>query len=350
MDFKIKNRSIGPGYPPLVIAEISANHNQSFDRALAIVKAAIEAGADAIKLQTYTADTMTIDVAGEDFQITDPSSLWAGRSLYSLYEEAHTPWEWHQKLFDYCTKHDVLAFSSPFDETAVDFLESLNVPAYKVASFEMTDLPLIRKIAATGKPMIISTGLANREEIAETVITAKQAGCESICLLHCVSAYPAKAEDYYLRTIDDLAASFNTLVGLSDHTLTNSTAVASIALGACVIEKHFTLSRADGGPDAAFSLEPAELKQLCLDVKTVWQALGEANYTLKAGEAANLKFRRSIYAVENIAKGEVFSVDNIRRIRPGFGLAPKFFEDLLGKQALVDIAKGMPIKAEYFSD
>jgi len=348
MEINIAGRLIGEKHKPFIVAEVSANHNGSLDRALEIVDEAIKAGADAVKLQTYTADTMTIDEKTDDFMIQDKDSLWAGRSLYDLYEEAHTPWEWHKEIFRRCEERGVICFSSPFDETAVDFLETLNTPAYKVASFEMTDLPLVRKMASTGKPMIISTGLANAEEIEETLQAARDAGCTQICLLHCVSDYPAEPSDYNLKTITDMAKRFGVLLGLSDHTISNTTAIASIALGACVVEKHFTLRRSDGGPDSAFSLEPDELKQLCDDTNVAWQALGSVNYNLKAGEKSNIKFRRSIYAVKDIKKGELLTAESVRRIRPGFGLAPKFYERVLNSVALCDIARGAPIKLDDF--
>ena len=337
----IANRVIGPDYPPYIVAELSANHNGDIDRALAIIEAAKKAGADAIKLQTYTADTITIDSDGPGFRIED--GPWAGRTLYDLYQEASTPWEWHEALFAKARKLDITVFSSPFDSTAVDFLESLGVEAYKIASFEVVDLPLIEKAAATGKPLIISTGMANREEIADAVSAAREAGCRELALLHCVSAYPATPEAYRLKTLGSLAEHFETVVGLSDHTLGTEVAIASVALGATIIEKHFTLSRNDGGPDAAFSLEPEELHNLCEATRIAWSALGLASYERADDEAANVIYRRSLYAVADINQGDTLNADNVRSIRPGFGMAPKELPRVIGRKAKTQIVRGTPL-------
>lgn len=345
-DIKIGERIIGSGHRPFVIAEMSGNHNQSLERALAIVTAAAKAGADAVKLQTYRADTMTLDLNRDEFVITDPKSLWHGQTLYQLYESAHTPWEWHEPIMAHCRKLGVICFSTPFDETAVDFLESLNVPAYKIASFENTDLPLIRKVAQTGKPLIISTGMATRAEIGETVQFARTNGATEIILLKCTSAYPALPADGNLRTITDLQRRFGVHVGLSDHTLGNSAAIASVALGAVVIERHFTLSRADGGPDAAFSLEQNELASLVTDTTTAWQALGKVVYGTSEAEKRSLQFRRSTYVVRDIKAGERFTSEHLRAIRPGFGLPPKYREVAVGKIASRDVSAGSPLVLE----
>jgi len=337
----INSREIGKNNPPYIIAELSANHNGDIQRAFDSILAAKEAGADAVKIQTYTADTMTIDCDAEDFQIKD--GLWGGYSLYDLYKEAQTPYEWHKPLFDYAKKIGITIFSSPFDETAVDLLEELNTPAYKIASFEMIDFPLVEYVAKTGKPMIISTGMANLEEIEEVVEVARNSGCQDLILLHCVSAYPAPIDQINLRTIVDLSERFGVLSGLSDHTMGVEVATTSVALGACLIEKHFTLSRADKGPDSEFSLEPDELKKLCQNTKIAWQSLGEAGYERKAAEEDNVKFRRSIYAINDIKEGESFTKENIKRIRPGFGLSPKHWGELLLSKAGCNIARGEPI-------
>lgn len=336
----IANRPIGPDHPPFVIAEMSGNHNQSLERALAIVDAAAAAGAHGLKIQTYTADTMTLDLDTGDFVINDTGSLWAGRKLYALYDEAHTPWEWHKPIFDRARQLGMIPFSTPFDETAIDFLESLNVPCYKIASFEMTDLPLIRKVAATGKPMIISTGMANVAEIDETVRTAQAAGCRDIILLKCTSTYPASPENTNLRTIPHLRQLTGCEVGLSDHTMGIGAAVAAVALGATVIEKHFTLARADGGVDSAFSLEPEEMRHLVTESERAWQALGRVCYGASKAEQKSLAFRRSLYAVRDIEAGEALTPENVRAIRPGFGLAPKHLEAALGRHARQRIARG----------
>jgi len=336
--FLIDDQEVGPNVKPYIIAELSANHNGSLERALETISMAKMAGADAIKLQTYTANTMTIDCDAEEFQIR--GGLWDGYKLYDLYQWAQTPFEWHKAMFDHARKIGITAFSTPFDETAVDLLENLNVPAYKVASFEAIDLPLIAYIARTKKPMIISTGMANLEEIAEAVNTARQGGCEQLILLHCTSGYPVPADQSNLRTIPDLAKQFNVLTGLSDHTMGTSVPVAAVALGACVIEKHVTLSRRDKGPDSEFSLEPDELKRLCDETCIAWQALGKAGYERKPVEQESIKFRRSVYFVKDIKAGETISKAHISRIRPGFGLAPKYYQRLLGKVAKVDIKRG----------
>ncbi len=332
---KINNRPIGASYPPYIIAELSANHNGSLDTALKIIEQAKLCGADAIKLQTYKADTITINSDNEEFMIR--GGLWDGQSLYELYEKAHMPWEWHEPLFDYARKLDITIFSSPFDRTAVDLLENLNAPAYKIASFEAVDLPLIKYVASTGKPMIISTGMADKEEISEAIQAAYDGGCKELAILHCVSGYPAPAEDYNLRTIQDMIQSFNIPVGLSDHTLDNTTAIASVILGACVIEKHFTLSRNGGGPDDSFSLEPADLQHLCQGAKTAWQAIGKVDYGRKSSEQGNAQFRRSLYFVKDMKAGDVIDESCIRSVRPGFGLAPKYYEELMGKTVKYNI-------------
>ena len=344
---KIAGREIGPGYPPYLIAEMSGNHNGDIKRALALIEAASRAGVDAVKLQTYTADTITIDHDGPEFTID--SGLWAGRTLFELYEEAHTPWEWHGELFTKARELGLTIFSSPFDDTAVDFLEQLDVPAYKIASFEAIDLPLIRRVAATGKPMIISTGMANQTEIGEAVAAAKDAGASQIVLLHCVSAYPSPAAEANLRTLPDLAARFAMPSGLSDHTMGIAVPLAAVALGASVIEKHFTLSRADGGPDAAFSLEPEELTALVKGCRTAWEALGGVNYARTASEDANVRFRRSLYTVADIAAGEEFTSRNVRSIRPGFGLAPKHLPQILGRRAAAAVRRGTPLSFDAVS-
>ncbi|WP_456415745.1 pseudaminic acid synthase [Thiolapillus sp.] len=341
----INQRNIGSQFPPYIIAELSANHNGSLDRALASITMAKEKGADAVKIQTYTADTLTIDCDKEDFQIH--GGLWDGYKLYDLYKWAETPYEWHKPMFDHARKIGVTLFSTPFDETAVDLLEDLNAPAYKIASFEAVDLPLIEYVAQTGKPMIISTGMANLQEIEEAVDAARQAGCKELVLLHCISSYPAPIDQSNLRTIPDLAERFGVVAGLSDHTLGTTASIASIALGACVIEKHVTLSRKDQGPDSDFSLEPDELEQLCCSTKDAWSALGIAGYDRKKAEESSMKFRRSIYVVNDIKKGEPFTNKNIRRIRPGYGIAPKHYKEALGKTAAQNLVAGQPLS---FSD
>lgn len=335
---EIDGRPIGAGHPPYLIAEMSGNHNGDIERAFRLIEAAKAAGADAVKLQTYTADTITIDHDGPDFTIH--GGPWDGRRLYYLYAEAHTPWEWHRDLFARARDIGITVFSSPFDPTAVDFLEELGAPAYKIASFELIDLPLVRKVAATGKPLIMSTGMANEAEIAEAVDMARSVGNDDIVLLHCVSAYPARPEEANLRTVPDIADRFGVLAGLSDHTMGIEVSLAAVALGAVVIEKHFTLARTDGGPDAGFSLEPAELAALVSGCRTAWQALGHAGYARTAGEAGNALFRRSLYVVRDIAAGEALTPENIRSIRPGFGLPPKDYDTIIGRRATRHLARG----------
>lgn len=339
----IKGRMIGEKHPPFIVAEISGNHNQSLERALQIVEAAARAGAHAIKLQTYTADTMTLDLNQGDFFIEDKASPWQGRSLYDLYKEAYTPWEWHEPIFKRCWELGIVAFSTPFDETAVDFLETLDVPCYKIASFELTDFPLIRKVAATGKPVIISTGMASVAEIDETVRLAREAGCKDLILLKCTSSYPASPQDSNLLTIPHMQKLFNYPIGLSDHTMGIGAAVAAIALGACFIEKHFTLSRADGGVDSAFSMEPEEMRQLVIETERAWQALGQISYSPGEQESKSLKFRRSLYIAQDMAVGEILTPENLRIVRPGYGLEPKYYEVLLGKKINRAVKKGTPL-------
>ena len=337
----ISERSIGTKFPPYVIAELSANHNGKLETALRIIEEAKKAGADAVKLQTYRPDTITLNCDNDEFKIH--GGLWDGRTLYDLYEEAHMPWEWHKPLFEHARKVGITIFSSPFDHTAVDLLESLNAPAYKIASFEAVDLPLIKYVASTGKPMIISTGMANDEEIQEAIDAARQGGCKELAILHCVSGYPAPAEDYNLRTIPDMIERFGLVTGLSDHTLDNTTAIASVAMGASIIEKHFTLDRGGGGPDDSFSLEPKEMEALCRDSKTAWSALGRVDYGRKSSEQANVKFRRSLYFVKELKSGEIIKYDSIRSVRPGFGLAPKYFDSILGRKLISDVLPNTPV-------
>jgi N-acetylneuraminate synthase len=336
--FKLAGRAIGPNEPPYVVAEMSGNHNGDIGRAFAIMEAAKEAGADAVKMQTYTADTITIDHDGPGFTIE--GGLWDGRTLYDLYQEAHTPWDWHQALFEKARALGIVLFSAPFDPTAIDFLESLNAPAYKIASFEAIDLPLIEKAAATGKPLILSTGMADLAEIEEAVAAARKGGATEILVLHCVSAYPAPAAECNLATIPDLAQKLGVLVGLSDHTLGTAVPIAAVANGAVMIEKHLTLRRADGGPDAAFSLEPEELKTLVDGVRTAWEAFGRPDYERKESEKGNVIFRRSLYIVRDVDEGEVLSEHNVRSIRPGFGLAPKHLPEIVGRPATRPLKRG----------
>lgn len=335
--------SIGKNSKPFIIAEMSGNHNQSLERALEIVEAAAKSGAHALKIQTYTADTLTLNVESDDFLIKDDESLWKGRKLHDLYNEAYTPWEWHEPIFNRAKELGMLAFSTPFDDSAVDFLETLDVPLYKIASFENTDLPLIKKVAATGKPMIVSTGMANAAELDELVRTAKENGCKDLILLKCTSTYPATPENTNIATIPHMRELFDVQVGLSDHTMGTGVAVAAVALGATVIEKHFTLSRADGGVDAAFSMEPAEMKALVEETERAWQAIGKVTYGPTEKEKASLKFRRSIYVAKDIQAGESFTEENIRIVRPGYGLEPKYYPNLIGKVAKKSYTMGTPI-------
>ena len=340
----IAGRRIGPGEPPYIIAELSANHNGSIDRALASIEAAKAAGADAVKIQSYTADTITMDSDRPEFAIT--SGPWAGRRLYELYQEAQTPFEWHPALFAHARKVGITLFSTPFDFTAVDMLEALDAPAYKIASFELIDLPLIRRVARTGKPMIMSTGMANLEEIGEAVAAAREAGCRELALLHCISSYPAPVENCNLRTLGDLSRRFGVTAGLSDHTLGTIVAVAAVAQGATLIEKHFMLDGAETGPDSAFSLTPDELRRLCQDARTAWVALGRVSYERPAAEEVSVLHRRSLYFVCDIKAGEEITPQNLRSIRPGNGLAPRHYEALLGRRAVCDIPRGVPATFE----
>jgi N-acetylneuraminate synthase len=344
--FQIGDRFIGEHHSPFVIAEMSGNHNRSLDRALAIVDAAAASGAHALKLQTYTADTITLNVRGGDFEIADPGSLWSGKNLHDLYEQAQTPWEWHAPIMQRAREHGMVCFSSPFDESAVDFLEELEVPAYKIASFENNHLPLIAKAAATGKPLIISTGMASLGELEQAVSTARSAGCRDLILLKCTSNYPATPSNTNIRTIPHLRQLFGCEVGLSDHTMGVGVAVAAVALGATVIEKHFTLSRAEGGVDCAFSLEPAELAALVLESERAWQALGDVRYGPTEAEQKSLVFRRSIYASADIAAGEPFTRTNIRIVLPGLGAPPHLFEQLLGRTARQTYSCGTPLSMD----
>lgn len=341
---QINERKIGQQYPPYIIAEMSANHNGSIDNAIKLIDLAKKSGADAVKMQTYRPDTITIDCDNDDFQIK--GGLWDGLTLYKLYESAHTPWEWHKPLFDYAKKVGITIFSSPFDNTAVDLLEDLNAPAYKIASFEAIDLPLIRYVAKTGKPMIISTGMANIEEINEAIDAAHQGGCKSLAILHCVSGYPARASEYNLKTIPDMITRFGLVTGLSDHTLNNTTAIASIALGASLVEKHFTLSRKGGGPDDSFSLEPSELMDLCAGCNTAWSALGSINYDEKESESGSIKHRRSLYFIRDLKAGATITENDIKSIRPGFGVSPKFYDQVIGKNVRNDTLYGSPVRFE----
>ena len=337
----IDGRRIGPEEPPYIIAEMSANHNGDLNAALRLIEEAKAAGADAVKIQTYRPDTITLNSDLPDFQINE--GLWEGRTLYELYEWAHTPWEWHQALFDHAKEVGITLFSSPFDSTAVDLLEELGAPAYKIASFEVIDLPLIEYVAKTGKPMILSTGMANQEEIAEAIEAARRGGCKELAVLRCVSGYPAPSEDYNLRTITDMIDRFQLVTGLSDHTLDNVTAVTSVALGVSLIEKHFTLDRTAGGPDDSFSLEPQDLKALCRDTKIAWRALGKVDYGRKSSEEGNVKFRRSLYFVKPLKAGEAITPDAIRSVRPGYGAPPKFLPDIVGRTVVKDIAPNTPV-------
>lgn len=344
----IAGRRIGLDEPPYVIAELSANHNGQLETALRIIEEAKKAGADAIKLQTYTADTITLNSEADEFQIH--GGLWDGRSLYDLYRQAHMPWEWHGPLFEHARKLGITIFSSPFDTTAVDLLEGLNAPAYKIASFEAIDLPLIRYVASTGKPMIISTGMADADEISEAIVAAREGGCKELAILHCVSGYPAPASDYNLRTIGDMIDRHGLVTGLSDHTLDNTTAIVSVALGASIIEKHFTLDRNGGGPDDSFSLEPKDLVALCKNTAVAWESLGRVDYGRKSSEIGNVQFRRSLYFVKSLKRGEVVTADAIRSVRPGFGLPPKHFDELVGKRLSQDVEINSATRWDYFEN
>ena len=348
MNLTIAGRNIGAEFPPYVIAEMSANHNGNIETAFSILQHAKAAGAHAVKLQTYRPDTITLDSDNDEFKIE--TGLWAGRTLYDLYSEAYMPWEWHKPIFDRAKALGITVFSSPFDRTAVDLLEDLNTPAYKIASFEAVDLPLIKYVASTGKPMIISTGMANFEEIQEAVDAARSGGCTELALLRCVSGYPAPASDYNLRTIPDMMQQFGVTVGLSDHTLDNTTAIASVALGATIIEKHFTLDRSGGGPDDSFSLEPPEFARLCEGARTAWEALGSIDYGRKSSEIGNVKFRRSLYFTKDISEGDLIAEDAIRSVRPGFGLPPKYFDEVVGRKAKRDIKAQTPVSLDAIGD
>lgn len=345
---EINGRKIGKGHPPYIIAELSANHNGSLERAFETIKAAHESGAHAIKIQTYTADTMTIDCDRKDFMIH--GGLWDGYKLYDLYKWAETPFEWHKAIFDYAANLGITIFSTPFDESAVDLLESLDTPAYKIASFEATDLPLIRYVASKGKPVIMSTGMCSESEISEAVATAREAGCENLILLHCISSYPAPMDQANLLQMPRLTERFGTIPGLSDHTLGTTASVAAVALGACVIEKHFTLSRNDKGPDSEFSIEPDELKRLCQDTFDAWSALGKPGFERQKAEEGNKHFRRSVYFVRDMKAGEIITSAHIRRIRPGFGLPPKYFDQLIGKRVKEDVDRGTATSWELIDE
>ena len=345
-EMKIAERFIGRNHPPFVIAEMSGNHNQSLTRALEIVEAAAKTGAHALKLQTYTADTMTLDLDEREFHISDQNSLWAGNSLYKLYGEAYTPWEWHKPIFERALELGIIAFSTPFDETAIDLLESLEVPCYKIASFENTDLPLIRRVAATGKPIIISTGMASIAELDETVRAARETGCKELILLKCTSTYPATADKTNILTIPHMRELFGCEVGLSDHTMGVGVSVAGVALGATVIEKHFTLNRADGGVDSAFSMESAEMAQLVVETERAWQALGHVTYGPTEAEKKSLSYRRSLYVVQDMKVGDVLTKDNVRAIRPGLGLPTKYLDVLTGMVVKLDVKRGTALSWE----
>jgi N-acetylneuraminate synthase len=347
LSFKIDTIPIGEAHPPFIIAEMSGNHNQSIEKALQIVDAAAEAGAHAIKLQTYTADTITLDVKGGEFEINDPNSPWAGWNLHDLYNEASTPWDWHARIMERAKERGLICFSSPFDETAVDFLETLDVPAYKIASFENNHLPLIRKVAATGKPLIISTGMATEEEIQEAVDAAREGGCKNLCLLKCTSTYPATPKNSNVTTIKDLRAQFGCEAGLSDHTMGVGVAVAAVAHGASIVEKHFTLNRADGGVDSSFSLEPDEMRSLVVETKRAWESLGSPTYGPTAAEQKSLMFRRSIYISEDTKSGRTLSEGNLRIVRPSLGLHPRHLEEIIGKRVTRDVKRGEPANWDF---
>ena len=346
---KLEGRGVGAGNVPLVIAEMSGNHNQSLERALEIVDAAAQSGAHALKIQTYTAETMTIDIREREFFISDEKSLWKGESLFDLYKKAYTPWEWHEAIFDRAKKQKMLAFSTPFDRTAVDFLEDLNVPCYKIASFENTDLPLIRYVAAMGKPMIISTGMATFAELDETVDAARSAGCNDLVLLKCTSTYPSTPDDSNILTIPEMRSRYGCEIGISDHTMGIGVSVAAVALGATVIEKHFTLQRSDGGVDSAFSMEPQEMAQLVIETERAWQSMGKVQHGPTEKEKASLVFRRSLYVVADIKRGEKLTSVNVRAIRPGYGIAPKFYDEVIGKTAKRDISRGTPLSHDLIA-
>lgn len=341
----IADQKIGQGHPPYIIAEMSANHNGDINRAFKIIEEAHKAGADAVKLQTYTPDTITIDCGSEEFQINE--GLWKGQTLYDLYKGAYMPWDWHKPLFEKAGQLGITIFSSPFDNTAVDLLEDLNAPAYKIASFEAIDIPLIKYVASTGKPMIISTGMADCDEIHEAIQAATSSGCRDLAILHCVSGYPARADEYNLKVIPDMIDRFGKVTGLSDHTVENITAIASIALGASIIEKHITLDRNGGGADDSFSLEPSDLSSLCQSARIAWGALGGVDYGVKSSEKGNIKFRRSLYFVKELKAGEVITSDAIKSIRPGFGLAPRNLDEIIGKKLLIDSAKNTAVTWEH---
>ena len=341
-NMKIDNRNIGKEFPPYIIAEMSANHNGDIETAKKIIKSAHQAGADAVKIQTYKPDTITLDSYSEEFIIND-GGLWTGRSLYDLYKEAHMPWDWHKPLFDYAKDLGITIFSSPFDKTAVDLLEDLNTPAYKIASFEIIDIPLIEYVASTKKPMIISTGMASVDEIQDALEAAYQNGCEDVALLHCVSSYPADPSDYNLKTLSDMSSRFKVDIGISDHTISNVTSISSIGFGGCIIEKHFTLDRSGGGPDDSFSLEPNELSTLCDDSKIAWSAIGNVDYGLKENEMPSIKFRRSLYFINNISKGSIIKDSDVASVRPGYGIKPKNLNKIIGIKAKRNIIKNTAV-------
>ena len=344
-EITIAGRAVGAGHPPYVIAEMSANHNGSIGNAIRIIDEAQAAGADAVKIQTYRPDTITLDCKTEQFQIK--GGLWDGRTLYELYAEGHMPWEWHAPLFKHASEIGITIFSSPFDSTAVDLLETLGAPAYKIASFEAVDLGLIKYVARTGKPMIISTGMADAQEIAEAIEAARAGGCRELAILHCVSGYPAPAEDYNLATIPNMIDRFSLVTGLSDHTPDNTTAISSVALGASIIEKHFTLDRTGGGPDDSFSIEPPELAALCKDARTAWQAIGQVDYGRKSSERSNVKFRRSLYFVKDLRAGDVVTADAVRSVRPGYGAAPKYLDAIIGRKVNRAVAANTAVNLDW---